>query len=124
MKKIKKKIKGYLKNPTEKIYEEINTNSIIEKNKIKYINNDIKHTIIQQKNQITLIRECKEFKNILTFSKNRSILSEYTVNQNNLTIEISVKTLELIQTQNSIYIKYIIEDNKDSIFEYKISTED
>lgn len=124
MKKIKKKIKGYLKNTTEKIYEEINTNSIIEKNKIKYINNDIKHTIIQQQNQITLIRECKEFKNILTFSKNRSILSEYTVNQNNLTIEISVKTLELIQTQNSIYIKYIIEDNKDSIFEYKISTED
>jgi len=95
VKKIRKKINGYLNNITDNYYEKINENAILNKNKINYIKDNIKHTIYLKDKEIILIRETKEFKNILTFHKNRSILSEYIIKENNLCVDIEVKTLEL-----------------------------
>ena len=95
VKKIRKKVNGYLKNITENELETINENAIITKNKINYIKDNVKHTILFKEKELILLRETNEFKNILTFSKNRSILCEYIIKNNDLVLEIEVKTLEL-----------------------------
>lgn len=123
MKKIRKKINGYLKNITDNQYEEIKENAILTKKKLSYIKDDIKHTILFKENEVFLIRETNIFKNILTFSKNRSILSQYTIKENDLNVYINVKTLELKYTEFELYVKYEILDSN-TIYEYKIIMED
>lgn len=120
---IRKIINGYLKNISENKREIIKEKAILAKNKLNYIKDDIKYTILYKEKEIILIRENKEFKNILTFSKNRSILSEYIIKDNNLSIYIEVKTLELIKNDKELYIKYEIVDSN-IIYEYKITLED
>lgn len=123
VKKIRKKINGYLKNITDNQYEEIKENAILTKKKLSYIKDDIKHTILFKENEVFLIRETNIFKNILTFSKNRSILSQYTIKENDLNVYINVKTLELKYTEFELYVKYEILDSN-TIYEYKIIMED
>ena len=120
---IRKKLTGYIKNITEDTLENISSNAIITKDKITYINNDVKHIIHVKNNELILIRETNEFKNILTFSLNRSILSEYIIKKEELCLEINIKTLELSITDKIIYIKYLILDSN-TIYEYKLFLEE
>lgn len=120
---IRKKLTGYIKNITEDTLENISSNAIITKDKITYINNDVKHIIHIKNNELILIRETNEFKNILTFSLNRSILSEYVIKKEDLCLEINIKTLELSITDKIIYIKYLILDSN-TIYEYKLFLEE
>ncbi len=120
---IRKKLTGYIKNITEDTLENISSNAIITKDKITYINNDVKHIIHIKNNELILIRETNEFKNILTFSLNRSILSEYIIKKEDLCLEINIKTLELSITDKIIYIKYLILDSN-TIYEYKLFLEE
>ena len=89
---IRKKLTGYIKNINEDTLENISSNAIITKDKITYINNNIKHVIHIKNNELILIRETNEFKNILTFSLKRSILSEYIIKKEDLCLEINIKT--------------------------------
>jgi len=123
VKKIRKKIKGYLKNITDNECEELSENAILIKNKLSYIKDNVKHTILFKETEILLIRESNDFKNILTFSKNRSILSEYIIKENNLCIELEIETLELKYKEKELYVKYKVTDS-DVIYEYKIIVED
>lgn len=120
---IRKKLTGYIKNITEDTLENISSNAIITKDKITYINNDVKHIIHIKNNELILIRETNEFKNILTFSLNRSILSEYVIKKEDLCLEINIKTLELSITDKIINIKYLILDSN-TIYEYKLFLEE
>ena len=120
---IRKKLTGYIKNITEDTLENISSNAIITKDKITYINNDVKHIIHIKNKELILIRETNEFKNILTFSLNRSILSEYVIKKEDLCLEINIKTLELSITDKIIYIKYLILDSN-TIYEYKLFLEE
>lgn len=120
---IRKKLTGYIKNITEDTLENISSNAIITKDKITYINNDVKHIIHIKNNDLILIRETNEFKNILTFSLKRSILSEYVIKKEDLCLEINIKTLELSITDKIIYIKYLILDSN-TIYEYKLFLEE
>lgn len=120
---IRKKLTGYIKNITEDTLENISSNAIITKDKITYINNDVKHIIHIKNNELILIRETNEFKNILTFSLNRSILSEYVIKKEDLCLEINIKTLELSITDKIVYIKYLILDSN-TIYEYKLFLEE
>lgn len=120
---IRKKLNGYIKNINEDTLENISSNAIITKDKITYINNDVKHIIHIKNNELILIRETNEFKNILTFSLNRSILSEYIIKKEDLCLEINIKTLELSITDKIIYIKYLILDSN-TIYEYKLFLEE
>lgn len=120
---IRKKLNGYIKNINEDTLENISSNAIITKDKITYINNDVKHIIHIKNNELILIRETNEFKNILTFSLNRSILSEYVIKKEDLCLEINIKTLELSITDKIIYIKYLILDSN-AIYEYKLFLEE
>lgn len=121
--KIRKKVKGYIKNITENKIEEINENAIITKNKITYNSSEIKHTIYIKDKEIILIRENKEFKNILTFKLNKSIISEYIIKEKDIHLEINIKTLLLEINSNYILIKYLIEETN-IIYEYKLLTEE
>lgn len=123
VKKIRRKIKGYLKNITDNENIIIEENAIFSKNKINYIKDNIKHTIIFKDNNVILIRETNDFKNILTFLEKQSILSEYIVKENNLCLNIKVKTLELNKSEKELYIKYKIVDSN-TIYEYKLTMED
>ena len=120
---IRKKLNGYIKNINEDTLENISSNAIITKDNITYINNDVKHIIHIKNNELILIRETNEFKNILTFSLNRSILSEYVIKKEDLCLEINIKTLELSITDKIIYIKYLILDSN-TIYEYKLFLEE
>lgn len=120
---IRKKLTGYIKNINEETLENISSNAIITKDKITYINNDVKHIIHIKNNELILIRETNEFKNILTFSLKRSILSEYIIKKEDLCLEINIKTLELSITDKIIYIKYLILDSN-TIYEYKLFLEE
>lgn len=120
---IRKKLTGYIKNINEDTLENISSNAIITKDKITYINNNIKHVIHIKNNELILIRETNEFKNILTFSLKRSILSEYVIKKEDLCLEINIKTLELSITDKIIYIKYLILDSN-TIYEYKLFLEE
>jgi len=120
---IRKKINDYLKKITKQETEIIKENAILNKNKLTYIKDNIKHTIISKEKEIILIRENKDFKNILTFSQNRSILSEYIIKENNLSVYIEVETLELNKKEYELCIKYKIIDSN-IIYEYKITLED
>ena len=120
---IRKKLTGYIKNITEDTLENISSNAIITKDKITYINNDVKHIIHIKNKELILIRETNEFKNILTFSLKRSILSEYIIKKEDLCLEINIKTLELSITDKIIYIKYLILDSN-TIYEYKLFLEE
>ena len=120
---IRKKLTGYIKNINEDTLENISSNAIITKDKITYINNNIKHVIHIKNNELRLIRETNEFKNILTFSLKRSILSEYIIKKEDLCLEINIKTLELSITDKIIYIKYLILDSN-TIYEYKLFLEE
>ena len=123
VKKIRKKINGYLENITDKEKEIINENAILNKNKLTYIKDEIKHSILFNENEIILMRESKEFKNILTFSKNRSILSEYIIKENNISFYLEVETLDLKYNEKELCIKYMITDSN-TIYEYKIIMEE
>lgn len=120
---IRKKLTGYIKNINKDTLENISSNAIITKDKITYINNNIKHVIHIKNNELILIRETNEFKNILTFSLKRSILSEYIIKKEDLCLEINIKTLELSITDKIIYIKYLILDSN-TIYEYKLFLEE
>ena len=120
---IRKKLTGYIKNINEDTLENISSNAIITKDKITYINNDVKHIIHIKNKELILIRETNEFKNILTFSLKRSILSEYIIKKEDLCLEINIKTLELSITDKIIYIKYLILDSN-TIYEYKLFLEE
>ena len=120
---IRKKLTGYIKNITEDTLENISSNAIITKDKITYINNDVKHIIHIKNNALILIRETNEFKNILTISLKRSILSEYIIKKEDLCLEINIKTLERSITAKIIYIKYLILDSN-TIYEYKLFLEE
>jgi len=123
VKKIRKKINGYLNNITDNYYEKINENAILNKNKLTYIKDNVKHIILFKENEVILQRETNEFKNILTFIKNRSILSEYVVKENNLSIYVEIETLELEYKKDYLYIKYKVIDSE-VVYEYKIFLED
>ncbi len=120
---IKIRINGYLKNINDNNKTIINTFGIKQKKIISFTNDNIKHKIILADDLITLIRENEEFVNIIRFAKNKELLSEYTLKENNFTIDLSIKTLDVKISDNFILIKYVVIES-DETYEYKIELSD
>lgn len=123
MKCIKIRIKGYLKNINDNNKLEINTFGIKQKNVISFVDNNIKHKIILKNDLITLTRENSEFINIIKFAKEKQYISEYTLKENNITIDLNIRTIDLKISDNFLLIKYVVIES-DEIFEYKIELSD
>lgn len=61
--------------------------------------------------------------NILPFIHNKKSISEYTIKQNDITLNISLYTKSLIIKENIIQIKYIIADSNNE-YTYRIEVKD
>jgi len=120
---IKIKVKGYLKDIDEGIITNIDTFGIKNKNKITYNEETVTNTILQEDNKIILIRENDEFKNILIFDLNKETISEYLLKENDLTIELNIKTNLVEIEDNNIKVRYLVIDS-DNEYEYSIEMSD
>ena len=123
MNDIKIKVKGYLKYIDEGIITNIDTFKIKNKNKITYNEETVTNTILQEDNKIILIRENDEFKNILIFDLNKETISEYLLKENDLTIELNIKTNLVEIEDNYIKVRYLVIDS-DNEYEYSIEMSD
>ena len=123
MNNIKIKVKGYLKDIDEGIITNIDTFGIKNKNKITYNEETVTNTILQEDNKIILIRENDEFKNILIFDLNKETISEYLLKENDLTIELNIKTNLVEIEDNYIKVRYLVIDS-DNEYEYSIEMSD
>ena len=109
---IKIKVKGSLKNNTEKTTEIIDTHAIKNKNKIDYINNETKYKIdISNDRKIILIRDNEKFTHKFIFDIDKITESEYYIKELNVSIYVKVKTNRIICTENKLKIDYEIIDN-------------
>lgn len=118
---IKTIINGYLKSLDNNDISEINTKGIKNNNKITYYHDNIIHNIIIEDNKITLIRENEEFKSIIEFIENETKQSYYLLKNNNIAIDLNIKTNKIINNENDLTITYEIIDSNES-YEYKIET--
>jgi len=121
---MKIKINGYIKDINNNIITRFTEKAIKTKTKISYILNNEKYTLkIITFKKLVLIRENNEIKNIIYFELNKTISSEYIIKQNNITLDIDIKTLDLVINHNIINIMYLVIDSQ-SKYEYKIEMSD
>lgn len=104
---IRTKIKGYLKNITEKEEFNFEEKGIKTKDKITFISNDVKYTIKYTNSEVLLLREGKDFINTFIFNKKNS-KSNYLLKENNYDIDMEVKVSTLEVKDTYIYIEYEI----------------
>ena len=123
MNDIKIKVKGFLKDIDEGTITNIDTFGIKNKNKITYKEETVTNTILQEEDKLILIRENDEFKNILIFDLNKETISEYLLKENDLTIELNIKTNLVEIDNNYIKVRYLVIDS-DNEYEYNIEMSD
>lgn len=123
MNDIKIRIKGFLKDIDEGTITNIDTFGIKNKNKITYNEETVTNTILQEEDKLILIRENDEFKNILIFDLNKETISEYLLKENDLTIELNIKTNLVEIDDNYIKVRYLVIDS-DNEYEYNIEMSD
>ena len=115
---IRVKIKGFLKNITEKESTSFDEKGINNKNKLSFMSDNIKYIIKYSDSEIMLIRENNDFINTFIFNKNNGS-SSYTLKDNNYTIDMDIIVHDINITNNVIYVKYTISDTG-FMYEYKI----
>lgn len=123
MNDIKIRIKGFLKDIDEGTITNIDAFGIKNKNKITYNEETVANTVLQEDDKLILIRENDEFKNILIFDLNKETISEYLLKENDLTIELNIKTNLVEIDDNYIKVRYLVIDS-DNEYEYNIEMSD
>lgn len=125
VKKIKRQLTGSIKNLNENNLELIETNCILNKNKITYNKDNIIHNIYVKDNYIVVKRENETFSQQMIFSKNKKNLSSYLLKENNFNIDIELENIDnKVEYENNlikrIYIKYKVCETK-VIYEYELN---
>ena len=123
MNDIKIRIKGFLKDKDEGTITNIDAFGIKNKNKITYNEETVANTVLQEDDKLILIRENDEFKNILIFDLNKETISEYLLKENDLTIELNIRTNLVEIDDNYIKVRYLVIDS-DNEYEYNIEMSD
>lgn len=123
MNDIKIRIKGFLKDIDEGTITNIDAFGIKNKNKITYNEETVANTVLQEDDKLILIRENDEFKNILIFDLNKETISEYLLKENDLTIELNIRTNLVEIDDNYIKVRYLVIDS-DNEYEYNIEMSD
>lgn len=123
MNDIKIRIKGFLKDIDEGTITNIDAFGIKNKNKITYNEEIVANTVLQEDDKLILIRENDEFKNILIFDLNKETISEYLLKENDLTIELNIRTNLVEIDDNYIKVRYLVIDS-DNEYEYNIEMSD
>lgn len=117
-------IKGYLKNITEDKINKFSCKAIKNKNKISYIIDKDKYTIehFNQK-KITLTRETSDYISKMVFINNKKTIIDYLIKDNNIFLEINMKTKNISISDKYIKINYIITDSSNE-YEYYLEMSD
>ena len=119
---IRVKINGFLKNNTENEIIVFNENGIKNKNKISFLNDNVKYNITYYDSEVIIKREGNDFINCFKFSINRGICN-YILKDNNYDVDIDIKTTYINVNDNFIWVKYIIIDSGCE-YEFKIEMSD
>ena len=109
---IKIKVKGYLENISEKTKEIIDTHAIKNKNKITYSNKETSYKLEFVDNKIILIRDNKDFSHKFIFDIDNITESEYYIKELNTSIDVLIRTKNLIYNDKKIKIDYEIIDSQ------------
>ncbi len=115
---IRVKVKGHLRNISSSEVSNFDEKGIKNKNKITYNNDNIKNTIKFNNKEVILIREGIDFINTFIFNEEKSY-SNYLLKDNNYSFDIDVTTLKVSVKDNSVMIKYKI-DETDMQYEFYI----
>lgn len=117
-------IKGYLKNISENEIVNFECKGIKNKNKVTYVDNDIRFNIKINDDNVMLIRDGADFINTFIFDKNKKkSISNYLIKENNCDVDIDIDVIDLKIDDDIIYIKYLISETN-CIYEYKLEMRD
>lgn len=117
-------IKGYLKNISENEIVNFECKGIKNKNKVTYVDNDVRFNIKINDDNVMLIRDGADFINTFIFDKNKkNSISNYLIKENNCDIDIDIDVIDLKIDDDIIYIKYLISETN-CIYEYKLEMRD
>ena len=115
---IRVRVKGCLKNITEKESLFFDEKGISNKNKINFISDNVKYNIKYSNSEVILIREGEDFVNTFIFHNNKGT-STYTLKDNNYTIDMNIIVNKMVIEDTFIDIRYMIVDT-DCEYEYTI----
>lgn len=117
-------IKGYLKNISENEFVNFECKGIKNKNKVTYVDNDVRFNIKINDDNVMLIRDGADFINTFIFDKNKkNSISNYLIKENNCDVDIDIDVIDLKIDDDIIYIKYLISETN-CIYEYKLEMRD
>ena len=117
-------IKGYLKNISENEIVNFECKGIKNKNKVTYVDNDVRFNIKINDDNVMLIRDGADFINTFIFDKNKkNSISNYLIKENNCDVDIDIDVIDLKIDDDIIYIKYLITETN-CIYEYKLEMRD
>mgnify|MGYP002534019412 FL=1 len=117
-------IKGYLKNISENEIVNFECKGIKNKNKVTYVDNDVRFNIKINDDNVMLIRDGADFINTFIFDKNKkNSISNYLIKENNCDVDIDIDVIDLKIDDGIIYIKYLISETN-CIYEYKLEMRD
>ena len=117
-------IKGYLNNISENEIVNFECKGIKNKNKVTYVDNDVRFNIKINDDNVMLIRDGADFINTFIFDKNKkNSISNYLIKENNCDVDIDIDVIDLKIDDDIIYIKYLISETN-CIYEYKLEMRD
>ena len=117
-------IKGYLKNISENEIVNFECKGIKNKNKVTYVDNDVRFNIKINDDNVMLIRDGADFINTFIFDKNKkNSISNYLIKENNCDVDIDIDVIDLKIDDDIIYVKYLISETN-CIYEYKLEMSD
>jgi len=87
-----------------------NISGIVLDNTIKYNDDGVKVVLDIKDNDICMMRTTDEYQLVLYFSKNQHKIGSYILKENNMKLDISIYTKELIISNNNIKIVYTFND--------------
>lgn len=112
-------VRTMLNNKTENKFYSCETNAIIDNNKIKYLDENVKVIIEINKDSIIINRKCDEYDVTLPLKKNMVTKGIYNLKQIG-SLDLKVKTSKIEQKDNILKVEYImiIDEESKSEFEF------
>lgn len=113
-------LKGHLKDITNNEITKINTSGIQQQKKLSfYLDNDRYILKIISPTKLILTRTNDEINSNIYFEENKILPALYTIKENDLSLEIDIKTESINLTDNYIRISYTVIDSNTK-YEYYI----
>ncbi len=96
-----------------------------QNNVLDYYDSNIRVTVLIDHNLVCMFRDHPEYNLSLNFDREKTMKTKYLLKATNMNLNIEVKTINLVSTENIINIKYILYLNEQNmgVFNYKLCFE-